>query len=106
MSQADGNNITITSIESPPEGCDLWSGMAIKDGTRLQTSPVVVTADPFAALTMDLSRLKSPEPAPTTKVWPVSPILIAAITSQINFRLMSAMAIPAAARFPATATVT
>ena len=100
MSQADGNNITITSIESPPEGCDLWSGMAIKDGTRLQTSPVVVTADPFAALTMDLSRLKSPEPAPprrtrlmsgwairrpessTTKVWPVSPILIAAITSR------------------------
>jgi hypothetical protein len=26
----------ITSIESPPEGCDLWSGMAIKDGVRLQ----------------------------------------------------------------------
>ena len=24
----------ITSIKSPPEGCDLWSGMAILDGKR------------------------------------------------------------------------
>ena len=26
----------ITSIKSPPEGCELWSGMAIKDGNRFQ----------------------------------------------------------------------
>jgi hypothetical protein len=26
----------ISSIKSPPEGCDLWSGMAIQDGARIQ----------------------------------------------------------------------
>ena len=79
--------------------------------TGLPSSPVVATADPLAALTTDLSRLKSPEPpslrstrlmsgwairrpeSSTTRAWPVSPILIAAMTSQISFRLMSAMTI-------------
>ena len=89
--------------------------------TGLPSSPVVTTTDPLAALTTHLSRLKSSAPAPlrstslisgwairrpessTTSAWPVSPILMAAMMSQISFRLMSATTIPAAARFPATA---
>jgi hypothetical protein len=36
FSELGGASVKITSIKSPPEGCNLWSGMAIKDGVRLQ----------------------------------------------------------------------
>src|SRR5260370_419716 len=98
--------------------CQLLQLVAARDRDAMIELP---GADPFAASTTDLSLLKSSDPAlprstrlmsgwatrrpesSTMRAWPVSPILIAATTSQISFRLMSAMAIPADGRFPATA---
>jgi pyruvate dehydrogenase E1 component beta subunit len=88
--------------------------------TGLLLSPVTTAALPVSP-SRCLIRPKSPEPlrprrtrlisgwairrpeSSTTIAYPVSPILISAITSQISFRFTSAMATPAAGRFPATA---